>query len=99
DRHRHGRRRPGRGRGDARGEVPQPALRRRRRARPSDRAAAAAAAGDAVIYRRLASPLHATRASVASVWCLVLAAVALSFDHPIVLLALLLAVVGAGFAA
>jgi energy-coupling factor transport system permease protein len=52
-----------------------------------------------VIYRRLASPLHATRASVASVWCVVLAAVALSFDHPLVLLALLAAVVAAAFAA
>jgi energy-coupling factor transport system permease protein len=50
-------------------------------------------------YLRRASPLHATRAAVASAWCVVLAMVALSFDHPLVLAALLAAVVAAGFAA
>jgi energy-coupling factor transport system permease protein len=42
-----------------------------------------------VIYLRRASPLHAARAAVASAWCVVLALVALSFDHPLVLTALL----------
>jgi energy-coupling factor transport system permease protein len=46
-----------------------------------------------VIYQRRASPLHATRAAVASAWCIVLAGVALSFEHPLVLAALLAAVV------
>ena len=50
-------------------------------------------------YLRRASPLHATRAAVASAWCVVLAMVALSFDHPLVLAVLLAAVVAAGFAA
>ena len=50
-------------------------------------------------YLRRASPLHATRAAVASAWCVVLAIVALSFDHPVVLGALLAAVVAAGAAA
>ena len=44
-------------------------------------------------YRRRASPLHAARAGVASLFCLVLAGVALSFEHPLLLGALLLAVV------
>jgi energy-coupling factor transport system permease protein len=48
-----------------------------------------------VIYARRASPLHATRAAVASAWCVVLAGVALSFEHPLVLCALLAAVVAA----
>jgi energy-coupling factor transport system permease protein len=52
-----------------------------------------------VTYLRRASPLHATRAAVASAWCIVLAIVALSFDHPLVLGALLGAVVAAGAAA
>ena len=38
-----------------------------------------------MIYLRRASPLHATRAAVASAWCVVLALVALSFEHPLVL--------------
>jgi energy-coupling factor transport system permease protein len=50
-------------------------------------------------YLRRASPLHATRAAVASAWCVVLAAVAVSFDHPAVLVALLAAVVAAAAAA
>jgi energy-coupling factor transport system permease protein len=52
-----------------------------------------------VTYLRRASPLHATRAAVASAWCVVLAVVALSFDHPVVLASLLCAVVAAGAAA
>ena len=50
-------------------------------------------------YLSRASPLHATRAAVASAWCVVLALVALSFDHPLVLGALLAAVVAAAAAA
>jgi energy-coupling factor transport system permease protein len=52
-----------------------------------------------VTYLRRASPLHATRAAVASAWCIVLAIVALSFDHPLVLAGLLGAVVAAAAAA
>jgi energy-coupling factor transport system permease protein len=52
-----------------------------------------------VTYLRRASPLHATRAAVASAWCVVLALVALSFGHPLVLGALLAAVVAAAAAA
>jgi len=48
-----------------------------------------------VRHQRRASPLHATRAGVAAVWCLVLGAVALSFEHPLLLVALL----GVAFAA
>ncbi|HWM07814.1 MAG TPA: energy-coupling factor transporter transmembrane component T [Solirubrobacteraceae bacterium] len=39
----------------------------------------------ATTHRRRASPLHAARAGVAAVWCLVLAAVALSFEHPLLI--------------
>lgn len=52
-----------------------------------------------MIYLRRASPLHATRAAVASAWCVALALVALSFDHPLVLVLLLLALVLAAAAA
>ena len=48
-----------------------------------------------VTYRRLASPLHAARASAAAAWCVALAAAALSTDHPL-LLAVLGAIVLAG---
>jgi energy-coupling factor transport system permease protein len=48
-----------------------------------------------VIYARRASPLHATRAAVASAWCVVLAGVALSFEHPLVLCVLLAVVIAA----
>jgi len=48
-----------------------------------------------VIYRRRASPLHAARAAAASLYCVVLASVALSFEHPLLLLALLAIVVAA----
>jgi energy-coupling factor transport system permease protein len=52
-----------------------------------------------VIYLRRASPLHATRAAVASAWCVVLALVALSLEHPLVLTALLGTIVAAAAAA
>lgn len=52
-----------------------------------------------MIYRRRASPLHAARAVVASSFCVVLAAVALSFDHPVLLAAVGLAVLVAGVGA
>jgi energy-coupling factor transport system permease protein len=52
-----------------------------------------------VTYRRRSSPLHAARAGVGSLFCIVLAGVALSFEHPLLLGALLLAVLGAGAAA
>jgi energy-coupling factor transport system permease protein len=45
-----------------------------------------------VTYRRRYSPLHAARAAVGSAWCVVLAAVALSLEHPL-LLGVVLAVV------
>ena len=46
-------------------------------------------------YRRRSSPLHAARAGIGSLYCVVLAAVALSFEHPLVLGALLAAVLAA----
>lgn len=50
-------------------------------------------------YRRRASPLHAARAAVGSAWCVALAGVALSFEHPLVLGVLLVAVCAAAAAA
>jgi energy-coupling factor transport system permease protein len=55
--------------------------------------------GSSLFYRRLASPLHATRAGVGALWTLSLTAAALILYHPLVLLALLLAVLGAGWGA
>jgi energy-coupling factor transport system permease protein len=52
-----------------------------------------------VTYRRRDSPLHAARAGVGSLFCVVLAGVALSFEHPLLLVALLLAVLGAAVGA
>jgi energy-coupling factor transport system permease protein len=52
-----------------------------------------------MIYRRRASPLHATRAAAGAAYCLALAAVALVFEHPLVLAAVALAVVGAAVGA
>lgn len=49
--------------------------------------------------RRRASPLHAARAWIGALFCLVLATVTLSFEHPLILGALLLCVLGAGAAA
>ncbi len=48
-----------------------------------------------MIYRRRATPLHAARAAVASAWCVTASVVALSFEHPLVLVALLAAVLAA----
>ena len=42
-----------------------------------------------MIHLRRASPLHAARAAVGSAWCVTVAIVALSFEHPVVLAALL----------
>lgn len=50
-------------------------------------------------YRRRASPLHAARAAVAVAWCLSLAVAALVQSNPIVLGALLAAVLAGGAAA
>jgi energy-coupling factor transport system permease protein len=47
-------------------------------------------------YRRLASPLHAARAGVGATWALALTAAGLMLFHPLVLLALTLAVLAAG---
>ena len=52
-----------------------------------------------MIHRRGASPLHAARAGVAAVWCLALSGAALSFEHPLLLGALLAVAVAAGMAA
>lgn len=49
-----------------------------------------------LFYRRLASPLHATRASVGALWMLALVTAALVLYHPVVLGALALATLGAG---
>ncbi|MGH2911717.1 MAG: energy-coupling factor transporter transmembrane component T, partial [Solirubrobacteraceae bacterium] len=54
--------------------------------------------GRMFVYRRLASPLHATRASVGAVWAMAIAVAALSTDHPLVLCSLALAIVLAGVA-
>jgi energy-coupling factor transport system permease protein len=52
--------------------------------------------GDALFYRRLASPLHATRANVGAAWTIALIAAALACESPFVLAALVGALVGAG---
>jgi energy-coupling factor transport system permease protein len=49
-----------------------------------------------LFYRRLASPLHATRAGVGAAWALALTAAALILYNPLPLAALALAVLGAG---
>jgi energy-coupling factor transport system permease protein len=48
-----------------------------------------------VSYRRRASPLHVARAAAGGGYCLALAACALAFENPIVLIALAIAVLGA----
>lgn len=53
----------------------------------------------AFAYRRRASPLHATRAAAGGAYCAALAGAALIVTHPLVLGALLIAVLGAGGAA
>ena len=45
--------------------------------------------------RERCSPLHAARAGVGAAWCLVLAAVALAFEHPLVLGSVLFALLAA----
>lgn len=47
-----------------------------------------------MIYERRASPLHAARAAASGAWCVALAVAALAFHHPLVLGALLVAVLG-----
>lgn len=47
------------------------------------------------MYVRRASPLHATRAGVAAAWSVVMVGAALAFEHPVVLGALLVSVLGA----
>ena len=49
-----------------------------------------------LFYRRLASPLHATRAGVGAAWALALTAAALILYNPIPLVALAIAVLAAG---
>ncbi len=49
-----------------------------------------------MLYRPLASPLHATRAGVAALWALALGAAALLLYHPLALAVLLVAVLLAG---
>ncbi len=49
-----------------------------------------------LFYRRIASPLHATRAGVGVLWVLALTAATLLLSHPLALAALLIAVLGAG---
>jgi energy-coupling factor transport system permease protein len=52
-----------------------------------------------LFYRRLASPLHAARAGVGALWASSLALAVLLLYHPIVLVALLAAVLCAGYGA
>lgn len=52
-----------------------------------------------MIYARRASPLHAARPVVGVAWCAALVVAALVVDHPLVLAALLVAVVASGLAA
>lgn len=52
--------------------------------------------GDALFYRRLASPLHATRASVGAAWTVALIVAALACESPFVLTILVGAIVAAG---
>jgi energy-coupling factor transport system permease protein len=51
--------------------------------------------GGLFFYRRLASPLHATRAGVGALWALAVSVSALVLDHPLALVALVLAILGA----
>ena len=52
-----------------------------------------------MIHLPRASPLHAARAAVGSAWCIAIAGVALSFEHPLVLATLLASVLAAAAAA
>jgi energy-coupling factor transport system permease protein len=55
--------------------------------------------GTLFFYRRIASPLHATRATVGAAWALALTVATLVLFHPLLLLALLAAVLAAAFGA
>jgi energy-coupling factor transport system permease protein len=55
--------------------------------------------GATLFYRRLASPLHATHATVAGVWACALVAATLLSESPLVLGALALGVLGASVGA
>jgi energy-coupling factor transport system permease protein len=55
--------------------------------------------GSLLFYRRLASPLHAARASVGALWALSLIAAALILYQPLALLALLIGVLAAAYGA
>jgi len=57
------------------------------------------ALGVPLFYRRISSPMHATRAGASAIWAIVLTATTLVFFNPLVLVALLLAVLGAGVGA
>jgi len=52
-----------------------------------------------VIFRRRASPLHAARAAAGGAYCVALATCALSFQHPLVLAAVIVATIGAAIGA
>jgi energy-coupling factor transport system permease protein len=52
-----------------------------------------------VLYRRLGSPLHATRPGVGALWALALTAAAALLFHPVALAALVLAILAAGWGA
>jgi len=52
--------------------------------------------GMTLFYRRIASPLHAARAGAGAAWALSLTAATLILFHPVVLLALLAGILGAG---
>ncbi|HWX98041.1 MAG TPA: energy-coupling factor transporter transmembrane component T [Solirubrobacteraceae bacterium] len=52
--------------------------------------------GTLLFYRRMASPLHATRAGVGALWAAALSLATLLLDHPLALLTLLAAVLCAG---
>jgi energy-coupling factor transport system permease protein len=54
--------------------------------------------GSGFFYRRLATPLHATRAGVGVVWAIALTVATLTLFHPLLLLALTVAVFCAGAA-
>jgi energy-coupling factor transport system permease protein len=56
-------------------------------------------AGVVVTHRRRASPLHAARAGVGAAWCVTLAVVALSFEHPLLLATVVAVALMAGVAA
>src|SRR5271156_3151184 len=55
--------------------------------------------GTTLFYRRIASPLHAARAGAGAAWALSLTAATLILFHPVVLLALLVGILGAGIGA